>query len=153
MESIEKANERVRDVVCGYGAIGIYLRDNFDCTVDMIDVNERAISLSKKNIELNNLNNIDAFISDCYKNVSHLYDYIITNPPIRAGKKKVYEILFDANDHLKEDGKLIIVIRKDQGAKSTLKDLEKVYNTKIINKRSGFFVILAKKVNKRQKNQ
>ena len=31
------------------------------------------------------------------------YDFIITNPPIRAGKKVIYEILFGAKDYLKEN--------------------------------------------------
>ena len=63
-----------------------------------------------------------------YKVEKYFYDVIISNPPIRAGKNIVYEIVMNARNYLKEDGKLFIVINKDQGAKSLYKDLEKVYN-------------------------
>lgn len=145
LESIKDIHGKVLDVGCGYGPIGIFIRKNFDCYVDMIDVNERAIALSNMNIKLNSLNNIKAFISDAYSNIKDLYDFIITNPPIRAGKKKVYEILFGAFSHLKDDGKLIIVMRKEQGAKSLIKDLEKEHKVSIINKKSGFFIICSEK--------
>ena len=65
---------------------------------------------------------------DIYNNVEKKYDYIITNPPIRVGKKILYEILIKAKDYLKEDGHLIFVINKDQGAKSTMKDMEEYYS-------------------------
>jgi 16S rRNA (guanine1207-N2)-methyltransferase len=145
LESINLIDGDVLDVGCGYGVIGIYLRSNYNCSVDMIDVNERAVELSNKNIKLNKLTNINAFVSDVYSNVKRTYDYIITNPPIRAGKKKVYEILFGAKDYLNKNGKLILVVRKDQGAKSIMKDMEKEYKMSIINKKSGYFVICAEK--------
>ena len=142
LESIDNLDGKVLDVGCGYGPIGIILASLFNCHVDMVDVNERAIELSKKNAELNNIKNVNVYLSDAYSNVSGLYDYIITNPPIRAGKSKVYEILFGAYDHLKDSGKLILVIRKEQGAKSTIKDLEDKYNVNILKKNKGFYVIL-----------
>lgn len=145
LESIDLIDGDILDVGCGYGIIGIYLRINYNCNVDMIDVNERALELSKKNIKLNKLSNIKSFVSDAYSNVVDTYDYIITNPPIRTGKKKVYEILFGAKEHLNKDGKLLFVIRKDQGAKSIIKDMEKEYKMSIINKKSGYFVICAQK--------
>lgn len=145
LENISNIHGKVLDVGCGYGPIGIFVRLNFDCYVDMIDVNERAIELSKKNIELNSLNNIKAFTSNVYSNITGLYDYIITNPPIRAGKDIVYGILIGAKEHLKENGKLIFVVRKEQGAKSIIKNLEGTYNISVIAKKSGFFVINAEK--------
>ena len=41
---------------------------------------------------------------------------IISNPPIRAGKEVVHRILAEAYDHLVEEGQLVIVIQKKQGA-------------------------------------
>ena len=84
---------------------------------------------------------VNFFLSDCYKNINKKYDVIISNPPIRAGKNIVYEIVINARNYLKEDGKLFIVINKDQGAKSLYKDLEKVYKCELINKKKGFWII------------
>lgn len=130
------------DIGCGYGPIGIYLKKTYDTSVDMIDVNLRSLKLAIKNAELNKVN-INAFESNAYQNVTKKYDYIITNPPIRVGKEKLYEILVGAKEHLKENGKLYFVINKNQGAKSVIKDLEKIYKIKIVEKNKGFFIILA----------
>lgn len=133
--------ESVLDVGCGYGVIGIVISKIVGCSVDMIDVNLRAIHLAKMNAKENEIDNVHIFESNCYQNVEKKYTSIITNPPIRAGKKIVYEILFGAKDHLLEDGKLFLVIRKDQGAKSLINDLQKLYNVEVLKRDKGFFVI------------
>ena len=130
----------VLDFGCGYGPVGIYIKSNTSANVDMIDINERALNLARKNAILNNVD-VNIFESDIYSNIDKKYDYIITNPPIRVGKKILYEILIGAKEHLKENGHLIFVINKDQGAKSTMKDMEKYYNVKLIKKNKGFFII------------
>jgi 16S rRNA (guanine1207-N2)-methyltransferase len=88
---------------------------------------------------------VNVYESDAYINVEGTYNYIVTNPPIRAGKKKVYEILINAYEFLEDDGSLWFVMRKDQGVKSTLKDIENYYNLSIESKKKGFFVVCAKK--------
>ena len=132
---------RLLDVGCGYGVIGIILSSFFHLNVDMIDVNKRAIHLTKMNIKENNVSDIRAFYSDAYENIDDKYDVIVTNPPIRAGKEVVYKILFGAKEHLVDGGALYFVINKDQGAKSAIKDLEKIANVEVIKKNKGFFVI------------
>ena len=134
----------VLDFGCGYGPIGIILSKNTNSNIDMIDVNDRAVHLTKKNIELNKVTNINAFESDCYENVKKEYDYIITNPPIRVGKEILYKILRNAKNYLKPTGELIFVINKHQGAKTTAKDISDIYNVEVINKSKNFFVIRAK---------
>ena len=129
----------ILDLGCGYGPIGIYmsyLKNN----VDMIDINSRAVELSKKNASINKLK-VNAFTSNMYENVNKEYDYIISNPPIRVGKEILYKLLFDADKYLKNKGHLIIVINKDQGAKTVAKKLEEIYDVSILNKNKGFFVI------------
>lgn len=140
----ENIGDKVLDVGCGYGPIGIYISKVFNSHVDMIDVNKRAVHLCQMNIKENNVN-CNAFVSDCYEKVDDFYDTIITNPPIRAGKKIIYEIVMNACDHLIENGVLYIVIRKDQGAKSMISDLKKIYNVEVLDKSKGFFVIKCKK--------
>lgn len=129
----------ILDIGCGYGPIGIYVKDNFDVSVDMIDVNERALKLAQSNAILNRVD-VNVFLSDCYNNVEKKYDNIITNPPIRVGKKILYEILFEARNYLKDNGTLYLVVNKSQGAKSLYKDLQEVYNVDIVLKNKGFYV-------------
>ena len=146
LESIDlsKLSGDVLDFGCGYGPVGIYIKSNTDCNVDMIDINERAIELAKKNAKLNNVD-VNIFESNIYSNVTNKYDYIITNPPIRVGKEILYKILVGALDFLKEHGSLIFVINKDQGAKSTMEYLKTYYNVQILDKNKGFYVFQCEK--------
>ena len=148
LENIDLNNKTLfLDVGCGCGPIGIYIgKQNKSYTVDMIDVNERAVHLCNMSKKENNLNNINIFISDAYTNINNKYDCIITNPPIHAGKKKVYEIISDAKDYLNENGELWVVIRKDQGAKSLMNDMSNIYNIQIIKKDKGFFILCFQKI-------
>ena len=142
LESIPKLHGQVLDFGCGYGPIGIYIKKNNEVEVDMIDINKRSINLAKKDALLNKVE-VNIFESDIYSNVKNKYDFIITNPPIRIGKQKLYEILFDAANFLKEKGELWLVINKDQGAKSLMKDLEEKYKVELITKNKGFYIIRA----------
>lgn len=139
LESIDNISGYVLDLGCGYGSIGIYLAKTYNVNVDMIDVNRRSLDLARKNASLNGVN-VNIFESDGYSNIDKKYDYIITNPPIRVGKKILYSLLFEAKNYLKENGLMYLVINKDQGAKSLYKDLLKEYEVNIITKNKGFLV-------------
>lgn len=135
------------DVGCGYGTLGVSLAKVYPwLNVEMVDVNERAVLLSNKSIKLNNIENAKAYLSSIYENVNGTYDVIISNPPIRAGKKVVHEILEKAYDHLNENGELIVVIQKKQGAPSAKNKMEEVFgNCEIINRDKGYFILKSKK--------
>ena len=132
------------DVGCGYGFISIILAKVLNISGVGIDINKRALKLAFENAKLNKVN-VSFKESNIYENITEKYDLIITNPPIRAGKKVVLEILNGASEHLNKDGELWFVIRKDQGAKSIIKDIEKNFKTEIKEKNKGFYVICAKK--------
>lgn len=138
--SWDEVNGNILDVGCGYGPIGIIASKKTGKSVTMSDVNKRALHLARLNCKENKVE-AEIIESNCYENITGIYDIIITNPPIRAGKKIIYEILFGAKDHLTGNGKLFLVIHKDQGAKSLIKDLEKQYKVCILEKNKGFFVI------------
>ena len=137
----EKLSGTLLDVGCGYGVIGIILSSFFELETDMIDINKRAVHLANRNIKKNKLKNIKAYESDIYSNVSSKYDFIVTNPPIRAGKEVVYKILFSCKEYLNPYGTLYFVINKDQGAKSAIKDLSVIGKLEVLNKNKGFYVI------------
>ena len=143
LESIplEAVGGKVLDMGCGYGVLGIVLNKILSCEVDMVDVNLRALHLCDLNIKENKCTNIKVFESNCYEKINSKYSCIITNPPIRAGKKIVYEMVMNAKNYLEKDGNLFLVIRKEQGAKSLIVDLKELYNVEILNKKKGFFII------------
>ena len=143
LESIplEEVGGKILDMGCGYGVFGVVIGKLTSANIDMVDVNLRALHLASRNAKENGVSNVNIFESNVYENVSSKYSSIITNPPIRAGKKIVYDIVMNARNYLEDDGKLFLVIRKEQGAKSLIVDLEKIYNVDILKKSKGFFII------------
>lgn len=142
---IFKLRGNVLDLGCGLGVVGIILGTfNKNISIDMIDVNERAILLSSENLMLNNVK-ANIFVSDIYKAVNKKYNYIITNPPIRAGKDVIRKFLFDGYDYLEDDGVIYFVMRKDHGVKSMIKELKNKYMVNVIDKDKGFYVVELKK--------
>lgn len=139
----EKDIQSFLDVGCGYGFLSVVLAKELKITGVGVDVNLRALELAKKNAKLNQVS-VSFKESNIYENVSGVFDLIITNPPIRAGKKVVLDILIKARDHLNLDGELWAVIRKDQGAKSIIKLLNEVYQVEVKEKNKGFYVFCCK---------
>lgn len=130
------------DVGCGCGPIGIYL-SKLGFTVDMSDVNKRAVHLSKLALKEQKLK-ANVILSDAYLNINRKYDYVVSNPPIRVGKDILYNIVMGAKNHLKQNGELWLVVRKQQGAESLMKDMGNFYSTvEIVTKKKGYYIIKA----------
>ena len=139
----------VLDVGCGYGPIGLALaKVESNRTFHLIDVNERAVELAKSNAKANGVENVDIRKSDLFENVQkNDFAAVVTNPPIRAGKKVVHTIFEKAYSHLQNGGELWVVIQKKQGAPSALEKMKEMFvDVEIVNKRKGYFIIRAKKV-------
>lgn len=131
----------VLDLGCGYGPIGIVLNLETSAKVTMVDINPRALELAKKNAALNKVK-VEIFESDGFENIHEKYDAIVTNPPIRAGKKIIYGWFKDSIQHLNDTGALYFVIQKKQGAESAIKECESLFKSvEVLFKKSGYFVI------------
>jgi 16S rRNA (guanine1207-N2)-methyltransferase len=146
--TMPKVEGKVLDVGCGYGPIGLSIaKENKTHTIHMIDVNERAIELAKENAELNRVGNVKIYESDRLLNVEEAdFAAILTNPPIRAGKKTVHDIFVQSYEHLAPGGELWVVIQKKQGAPSTIEKLTQIFSdVETVDKSKGYFIIRATK--------
>ncbi|MFK4566241.1 class I SAM-dependent methyltransferase [Enterococcus sp. UD-01] len=134
---------RLLDVGCGYGPIGLTLAALSGRTVEMIDVNQRAVALAQENAQKNRIENVDIHSSNIYAELhEQQYAAIISNPPIRAGKKVVHEILSEAYPRLVTGGTLTVVIQKKQGAPSAQKKMAEVFgNVEIVTKDKGYYIL------------
>ncbi|EOT25695.1 class I SAM-dependent methyltransferase [Enterococcus saccharolyticus] len=133
----------ILDLGCGYGPIGLSLAYASGRLVEMVDVNERAVDLAQGNATRNQIETVDIHTSYIYEDLHHeTYAAILSNPPIRAGKQVVHEILTEAYPRLKTGGTLTIVIQKKQGAPSAQKKMQDTFgNAEIIKKDKGYYII------------
>lgn len=133
------------DLGCGYGPLGISLAKVQGVKPTMVDVNNRAIDLAKQNAQKNGVE-ADIFQSDIYEKVNGTFDYIISNPPIRAGKQVVHTIISESINYLKVGGNLTIVIQKKQGAPSAKAKMEEVFgNVDILKRDKGYYILRSEK--------
>lgn len=133
---------RVLDLGCGWGAVGASVGKKYSaCRIVMSDVNERALALAAKNAAANGVQ-AETAQSDGLERVEGPFDYILTNPPIRAGKQVIYRLFAESAQKLSPEGSLYIVIRKQQGAESAVKYLKTIFQqVDTVDKSGGFWVI------------
>ncbi|GAP03351.1 ribosomal RNA small subunit methyltransferase C [Fructobacillus pseudoficulneus] len=136
---------KVLDLGTGYGPVGVAVAKAFNKNIDMVDVNERALDLARKNADRNGVGSqVKVFQSSIYGQINEKYALILVNPPIRAGKPVVTAMLQGAKDHLLPGGKILAVLQKKQGAPSAQKNLEAVFDqVQVAGKKKGYFVLEA----------
>lgn len=140
--------KRILDIGAGYGTIGLtiaYIKT--EVSVDLTDVNERALTLCQNNAKnLNVLDRVNIFPSNIYENIQGPYDSIVVNPPIRAGKEVTYAMYEGAKQYLIDGGSLYLVIRKAQGALSAQKFIQSIFgNCTLIDRKKGYYIYQAQK--------
>lgn len=150
IEKVQLPQEgNVLDWGCGYGAIGIAIAaTNPKLKVWMIDINERAIALAKKNAKLNKVKNVVVLKSDGFSALPKdlKFDAIVTNPPIHAGKQVLVKLIHEAYEWLKVGGSFWFVARTQHGAKTLQRITEEIFgNAECVDIHGGYRVIAAVK--------
>ena len=142
IETAPPLDGHVLDMGCGWGPVGLFLKSlNPSISLCMADINERALALAAKNAAANGVQAKTAQ-SDGLEQVEGPFDYILTNPPIRAGKQVIYRLFAESAQKLSPEGALYIVIRKQQGAESAVKYLKTIFQqVDTVDKSGGFWVI------------
>ncbi len=132
----------VLDVGCGYGVIGIILKTYFPkICVDLIDINKTAVELSIENAKLNKVE-LNAFESNLYENVNKKYQHIVTNPPIKAGKQNLFNVVTNGYEVLNDGGTITLVIKKKHGMESLKHHMESVFgNVEILKRDKGYYIL------------
>ncbi|MGD6933614.1 MAG: class I SAM-dependent methyltransferase [Candidatus Bathyarchaeia archaeon] len=137
----------VLDIGCGYGAVGISAaKFNPELQVFMTDVNTRAVSLTKKNIERNRVFNAQVRYGCLYEPVLGLrFNCVLSNPPVSAGMDTVKAIITGAPKVMAEGAVFEMVIRSKIGAKLLPALFEETFgNCAVLSRGSGFRVLLGK---------
>lgn len=104
--------EKVLDLGCGYGPIGIALKTIHSSNeVHMVDKDALALEYSRRNAELNNVSGIKIYGSLGYDDVPDQdFDLIISNVPAKVGDHVLEYILKSARHYLRPGGQVAIVV-------------------------------------------
>jgi 16S rRNA (guanine1207-N2)-methyltransferase len=140
--------DTVLDMGCGYGPIGLVAAKlAVQGRVYMVDVNERAAGLARRNLAENGAENAEVRVGDALEPVRGIaFDKVLTNPPIRAGKATIYRMVDEAFEALKPGGSIWVVVQTKQGAPSMKKKLtERFGNVADVDREAGYHVFQAKK--------
>jgi 16S rRNA G1207 methylase RsmC len=108
----------ILDLGCGYGPIAVALAAaRRRSQVWAVDVNNRAIELTRQNAALNGLSNITACRPE---EVPHDVEFnaVYSNPPIRVGKAALHAMLLQWLFRLRSGGRGFLVVHKNLGADS-----------------------------------
>lgn len=84
-----------------------------------MDVNERALELTRRNAELNGMGNIHAATADGIP-AETTFDLIWSNPPIRVGKEVLHTLLMTWLPRLNAGGAAYLVVQKNLGSDSLI---------------------------------
>ena len=131
--------EKILDLGCGYGVVGILLAKEKKVIPEFIDVNPNAIKLTRMNLKEFGVEG-KTKRSDLYQKAD-IYDAIICNPPYVAGRELCSRIITEAPKHLNRGGSLQLVARYQKGGKYFEKLMEKTFgNVETLIKKSGYRV-------------
>jgi 16S rRNA (guanine1207-N2)-methyltransferase len=134
---------RILDLGCGYGVIGIVAAKLAPAAhVILTDLNERAVQLARRNLETNAVPNAEVREGAGFDPVAEeTFDVILTNPPIRTGNALVFSLIAGAAQHLAPGGRLYLVARTKQGARTFANEMGRHFtNVRQAGQGSGYRV-------------
>ncbi|NLO73536.1 MAG: class I SAM-dependent methyltransferase [candidate division WS1 bacterium] len=134
----------ILDLGAGYGPLGLVAALRSPAAhVTLVELNERAADLARRNLTLNGVTNAEVLAGDAPSVLSdRTFDAIVTNPPLRAGKAEVMRLLTDAVRRLRPGGSLWLVIQTKQGAKTLARDLGEILaEVETVQIKGGYRVI------------
>ena len=136
------------DLGCGWGAVGCSVAARKpDFQIAMCDINIRAAILAQSNARRNAMTNVAAWCGDgASATRENCFDFVLCNPPVRAGNAVIARLFGDAQRALKSGGELWIVLRTAQGAKSWQRRLQSDWgNCRTRAMHSGFRILSSTK--------
>ena len=130
------------DLGCGWGPIALSLGLLApDATVYAVDVNERALELTRANAAAAGLGDLRGCLPDEVP-PDVRFDLIWSNPPIRVGKDALHALLLQWLPRLRPGGRAVMVVGKNLGSDSLATWLgEQGYPTEKLASAKGFRVL------------
>lgn len=147
-----KASDKVLDLGCGYGVIGILTSQFVDKNnVYMSDISEAAVNLTLKNAKNNGIENPKVILSDGFSNIiDDDFSIILSNPPYHVDFKIPKEFIENGFRHLKYGGKMYMVTKRK---KWYMNKLISVFGGVKIHEMDGYYIFEVEKREFKQKKK
>lgn len=138
------STEKVLDLGCGYGVVGIYVKKAFpDAWVVMLDVEEDAVKLSEQNLQRNGLEGVSVIRNDGLKAYPEReFSLILSNPPFHTDFSVAKEFIEDGFKALKTGGSMVMVTKRRTWYENKLKT---VFGGVRVTEKDGYFVFVSEK--------
>lgn len=139
-----QAGQKVLDLGCGYGIIGIYAAHFTSAeNVIMIDIDPIAVETAKKNALFHHLEAIHIVQSDGFQNVTDQdFDLILSNPPYHTDFHVPKRFIEDGFRRLKYGGRMVLVTKRYTWYKNKLSS---VFGGVKVIEENGYYVFISKK--------
>lgn len=140
------ASGEVLDLGCGYGPIAIVIaRRAPQAHIWAVDVNERALELTRANAQAAGTSNISAGLPDEVPDDLQ-FDAIYSNPPVRVGKQPLHQLLRRWLPRLKSGAAAYLVVQRNLGADSLARWLgEEGFGVVRLKSKKGYRILEVKR--------
>ena len=130
------------DLGCGYGPIALFLALRApEAHVWAVDINERALDLTRANAEAAKTPNVAALLPEQVPEEAR-FDAIYSNPPVRVGKGPLHDLLLRWLPRLKPGGAAYLVVQRNLGSDSLAKWLgEQGYAVRRLKSKKGYRIL------------
>lgn len=137
-------NDRVLDLGCGYGAVGIYAAKKIgEANVVMCDVSEETVSAARGNAARNGVPAIDIRVSDGFDRLPDGgFTLILSNPPYHTDFSVAKRFIEDGFRRLALGGTMVMVTKRLDWYKNKLVS---VFGGVRVTERDGYYVFAAEK--------
>ena len=108
-----KPTDRCLDLGCGYGPMGLWMaKQASQGHSTLIDKDFVAVDYSRRNAELNRLENVDVLLSNGFSHIpaDSRFDVIASNLPAKAGNELFYLYFYDALARMEPGGRFYVVV-------------------------------------------
>lgn len=138
--------DRVLDLGCGHGVVGLAIAKRYQPElVMMVDIDETAVAVSRKNAELNNLLGPNLCIkqSDGLSNVRDTsFTVILSNPPYHVDFSVPKRFIEDGFTRLEVGGHIYLVVKRRKWYENRLRS---VFGNVRVFEKDGYYVMMSRK--------
>jgi 16S rRNA (guanine1207-N2)-methyltransferase len=110
-----KPGDKVLDLGCGYGAVGVYAATLTDpASVWLVDIDPIAVDYARRNLSLNGLEGATALVSDGFDDLQETgFTVILCNPPYHADFSVPKRLIEKGFNRLVIGGRLLMVTKRE----------------------------------------